>query len=510
MLKPVTSGGMHARKAARVSETAAGHKVGFSAYRQIALYALGIAVLTTSSWLEELVGSFSAAQHVSGASWASNAAIVLVYLVCIVRHDAVEKACSTSQAPRALLAVGVASALGRGLSCFAGVLGLPAAAVCLCHAVYEAGVAVLLMTVLCMGCRDAARWAPAFLPLGYAVAALLHFVLRALPAEVVAGAAPVFPLAAGVILSLASARRSTLAPASAASATCADPSVSSWTFPLRPVLLMCVYAFVFNFSLFLSEGPNPYGMLGMLLVSIVALVPAIVRPTRYSASFLYKMALPLMVAGVACLAFLGEGRTVAVLFANSGNVAFTLFMLITLTTLCHRYAVSAAWMFGIVQLSSELAGLAGKLVGAAFTAAYPVGSPESNLVVCCVLVGMVVVSTVVFNDTVVERSFGMVPVQGKVGEAAQPSQTALSGPEAAMSYSERVVWRCGQVARRYGLTLREQEVFELMVQGVSIPDIAERASISYGTAKTHVNHIYKKFDVHSRDEVLALMQREVG
>ena len=78
-----------------------------------------------------------------------------------------------------------------------------------------------------------------------------------------------------------------------------------------------------------------------------------------------------------------------------------------------------------------------------------------------------------------------------------------------MSYSERIVWQCAQVARRYGLTLREQEVLELMVQGMSVPDMAERVSISYGTAKTHVSHIYKKLDVHSRDEALALLYRGV-
>ena len=161
-----------------------------------------------------------------------------------------------------------------------------------------------------------------------------------------------------------------------------------------------------------------------------------------------------------------------------------------------------------MQLASEIAALVGMRVGQEFTAVFPVGSSEANLAVCAMVVAVVVVSTVFFNDEVASRSFGLAPVKD---EAAETSG-AVGGKvfsNLTMSYSERIVWQCAQVARRYGLTLREQEVLELMVQGMSVPDIAERTSISYGTAKTHVSHIYKKLDVHSRDEALALLYRGV-
>ena len=416
--------------------------------------------------------------------------------------------------PHLLLVVGILGALGRFVSCFADFLGLPVVVAVVGHAIYEGCLAILLMATLCEACGKLARWAPIVFPAGYAAAAVLHFVLRAMPAVAVACVAPLLPLVAGIVLAEmlsrgASASSDDFGSGSAFASTLGEHSVGEdkWTFPVRPVVLMCTYAFAFYFSLSLSEGPNPYGMLGMLLVSLAALVVAMVLPGRYNAGFLYKMALPLMVAGLVCLSFLGEGRTVAVLFANSGNVAFTLFIYIVLAGVCSRYGVSPVWVFGIVQLGSVAAGLVGMAAGREFTAVFPVGSPGANLAMCAMVVGVVVVSTVVFNDSVVARSFGMVPAGSRGGGSATGEG---SGPEAAMSYSERIVWRCGQVARRYGLTLREQEVLELMVQGVSIPDIAERASISYGTAKTHVNHIYKKLDVHSRDEALALVGREVG
>lgn len=540
--------------------------------------ALCMALLTASGWLGELMGDPAFPARPSWASWLADGAVCIAYLAFVLFHARVDRLWDgmmrASRSPRGLaallLALGVVGAACRGLSCVVGAVGPVAAGVGL--AVYEGCRAVLLMAVLCACAWRVPRWAPLAFPAGYALAAALVFVFRALPASVVVAVAPAVFFTAALLMAIF-VKRMPLSGASAAeiqadagdagaaraaggaqlgSGTapgapgaalqlCADDvadyggdavlsqgaaagsglpgqtrAPGRWTFPVRPVVLMCAYAFAFRFSISLSEGPNPYGMLGMLLVSLVALAVPLARRSFYDAGFLYRMALPLMVAGLVCLAFLGEGRTVAVLFSNSGNVAFALFMYVTLATLCNRYAVSPAWMFGIVQLASEVASDAGLAAGMAFTAAYPVGSPQADLVMCCMVVGVTVVSTVVFNDSAVARSFGIVPVGEKPpaspgGEGAPgEGHGRAAGPAAAMSYSERIVWECTQVARRYGLTLREQEVLELMVQGLSVPDVAQRAGVSYGTAKTHVNHIYRKLDVHSREEALALMRRELG
>ncbi len=468
-----------------------------------ALCALGLALLTLSGWSAELVASVSAVEKSSWASWLASGAAVLAYLACIAGHRRFDALLCSPTAPRILLACATLASLGRAASLFAPMVGLPVWTAYLGRMVFEAFCPLLFLAFLSACCRTEARWAAVLIPAGYALAAAAHLALRAFPPLAVAGVAALLPLGTGLVFAAYSRRACGVAAPDSDGADVPGSGAATavtWTFPVRPVVLMCAYAFVFNFSLFLSEGPNPYGMLGMLIVALAACVAAVALPDRYNASFLYRMALPLIVAGLVCLAFLGEGRTVAVLFANSGNVAFTLFMLITLAGLCHRLGVSPTWMFGIVCLASRVAETVGTAAGGAFVAVYPTGSPTSNLVMCAVVVAIVVLSTVFFNDRVVERSFGLAPVtSGGASEGA--------GALATMSYSERVVWQCAQLARRYALTLREQEVLELMAQGVSAPDIAERAGISYGTVKTHVNHIYRKLDVHSRDEALALVMQ---
>lgn len=68
--------------------------------------------------------------------------------------------------------------------------------------------------------------------------------------------------------------------------------------------------------------------------------------------------------------------------------------------------------------------------------------------------------------------------------------------------------RCDAVAERYGLSPRERDVFDLLVRGRSIEYIAQSLTISFNTAKSHIRHIYVKTDVHSRQELQELLDRE--
>lgn len=55
------------------------------------------------------------------------------------------------------------------------------------------------------------------------------------------------------------------------------------------------------------------------------------------------------------------------------------------------------------------------------------------------------------------------------------------------------------------LTVREQEVLQLILSGKSNGDIAEALFISESTVKTHARNIFSKYDVSSRAELISTL-----
>jgi DNA-binding CsgD family transcriptional regulator len=64
--------------------------------------------------------------------------------------------------------------------------------------------------------------------------------------------------------------------------------------------------------------------------------------------------------------------------------------------------------------------------------------------------------------------------------------------------------RCSLVATAYQLSAREEELMFLMVRGKSLRLIADELVVSINTVKTHANHLYKKLEVHNKNEMLQL------
>lgn len=65
-----------------------------------------------------------------------------------------------------------------------------------------------------------------------------------------------------------------------------------------------------------------------------------------------------------------------------------------------------------------------------------------------------------------------------------------------------------QFAENAGLTKRETEVAELLISGRNTAYIAEQLFLAESTVRAHVHNIYRKFDVHSRMELLDEFDRQ--
>ena len=87
-------------------------------------------------------------------------------------------------------------------------------------------------------------------------------------------------------------------------------------------------------------------------------------------------------------------------------------------------------------------------------------------------------------------------------------RTAVSSSgEHAPAGSESLRARCESVARACGLSGKEQEVALLLYRGFSAKRIAEELYISENMVRSHTSSIYKKLDVHSKQDLMKLIDR---
>lgn len=66
---------------------------------------------------------------------------------------------------------------------------------------------------------------------------------------------------------------------------------------------------------------------------------------------------------------------------------------------------------------------------------------------------------------------------------------------------------CAAISERHGLSPRESEILGFLAQGMTRKAVSAKLVLSEETVKTHMQHIYEKCGVHTRQDLLALIER---
>ena len=96
------------------------------------------------------------------------------------------------------------------------------------------------------------------------------------------------------------------------------------------------------------------------------------------------------------------------------------------------------------------------------------------------------------------------------GAAAEAQAASTLAGTASASAASAEASRLDSFTQALGLTPREAEVCRYLVQGRSLPFIAEQLYVTAGTVKTHAIHIYRKAGVTSKQELISLFGESVG
>ncbi|WP_080802521.1 helix-turn-helix transcriptional regulator [Arabiibacter massiliensis] len=271
-----------------------------------------------------------------------------------------------------------------------------------------------------------------------------------------------------------------------------------FSFPWKIVLLMAVYAFAYGLkeSSMYQSTFGPHSAFGTVAVAAVVFFGVIARGGKFDFAFIYRIALPLMVAAFLILPNVGVLTQAASDFCTSASyTAFSILIMLIMANLCYRWGMSAVWLFGLERGVRALFSLVGRQVEA-FLNSSTVGLEASDAVVSGLVVVMVVAATMIlFSERELSSRWGV----AFLGGADTPANTAVVKRQELAS-------RCSDLAKQHGLSPREEEVLLLLAQHKTVGSIERELFIANGTAKTHIRHIYRKLDVHSRDELVEKLE----
>lgn len=261
-------------------------------------------------------------------------------------------------------------------------------------------------------------------------------------------------------------------------------------FPVRPVALMVTFTLANVFVRgTLPHEESAFAMVGVVAAATLVFTVLSIRGVgRFDVWSLGSGAFLLTLAGLlGSLLSHSLWWVAAAVCTNAGYALFSIFLTVALCNLSFRYGASALALFGF----SNAAGYVASFVGYALNSAPELhdGDPLVLTVSCLALL-----LACCFAVFVRSQAHGPLWGFGLAGEEAHDE--VVDGPEQI----------CAVLAREYGLTRREEEVLALLAQDKTAAQIEEALCVSNPTVKSHTRLVYRKLGVHSRAELVALVE----
>ena len=231
-----------------------------------------------------------------------------------------------------------------------------------------------------------------------------------------------------------------------------------------------------------------------LLCSVFAVFASI---RRFDISKIYYPVIIVAALGMLLAPLMGQALLqVQVVVVNSAYNVFILTLWCVFSNIAGQTDMSPVRVFGLGRGASAVGTTFGQAMAAVFMAALP-GLGTSSDAVGVVFAVIILVMGVLVLD---ERTIG-----DALDKTFRMEAVTVANPKA---LSPELAWDavCDELAERCRLTAREREVLSLLGRGRTASYIADELGISYNTAKGHIKNLYAKCDVHSRQELIDLLE----
>lgn len=224
---------------------------------------------------------------------------------------------------------------------------------------------------------------------------------------------------------------------------------------------------------------------GITCLAFAVMVVSCAAPHERIIMRLYRLIIPLMIVGFVAYALVGaELRWLALAAIACGFYSFEGVVWLLHPTIVLKTQASKLVVFGWGRALFHLCGFVGASLGFFLVERHMAEGAALGAVCLAVVIVLLVVMVYVFTEHDLRLFIG------------RPVPTAAEDLDA----------RCQRLADRHRLSKRERDVLVLLAKGRSVPFIAEEFTVSKGTVKTHVRHVYEKLGIHSKQELLNMVE----
>lgn len=245
-----------------------------------------------------------------------------------------------------------------------------------------------------------------------------------------------------------------------------------------------VRALLLNAAPIIGEGSYPWLLLVATLGSVVVVIVPLLSEESLDFVSAFKAAVFCLGLIFLLLPVIELGSMAADILGLATYVLTMILVWVVLARVTKLYQLPAFFIFGIGWASYTAGMLAGTFGGALLSSFFEITPRVLSIVTLASVCLLFVVYLFLFTEKIMGRL---------LGEAR---------PESRRPFREH----CLSVASSFGLTERETEIMMLVAKGRSTPRIREELGLTIGTVNTHMNHLYKKLDVHDRQELIDLLE----
>lgn len=255
------------------------------------------------------------------------------------------------------------------------------------------------------------------------------------------------------------------------------------------------------------DGSRLVMLARMLLAMVLAVVAVGTEGETLNFGKLYSVVMVGSVALVACLPLVSVLHTVLSQIVSLASVVFELFLWCTLAFIVYQRRVSAIIVFGFGYGAYWLAGGLGWVGGVPLLASMFQALGESFAYMVLALL-VLACAFLVFSESEFGRLFAPVekgaPTLDELLMQGPPSDEPATGEEEPQRKG-RFGSAIEALAETYQLSPRETDVLRCLAMGYNSSTTASKLSISWNTVRTHTRNVYGKLDVHSQQELIALV-----